>query len=60
MFERFYRTSTGKAGNGLGLPIARGFTEAFGGQVAVLRGEPPFAGAEIRISLPVDQAAIAA
>ena len=55
VFERFSRASTGKAGNGLGLPIARGFTEAFGGTIAVLRGEPPFAGAEIRISLPIDR-----
>jgi two-component system sensor histidine kinase KdpD len=60
VFDRFYRAETGKAGSGLGLPIARGFTEAFGGTIAVLRGEPPFGGAEIRISLPVEREAVAA
>lgn len=53
VFDRFYRarSSGGHDGNGLGLSIARGFTEAFGGTIEALRRGDGSAGTIVRISL---------
>ena len=55
VFERFYRggVSAGTDGSGLGLSIAKGFTEAFGGTILAESSE--HGGARIRIRLPLDQ-----
>lgn len=54
VFDRFYRggTAAGTDGSGLGLSIAKGFSEAFGGRIAAENVEA--AGARIRIDLPLD------
>jgi two-component system sensor histidine kinase KdpD len=54
VFDRFYRSPSvqGRTGTGLGLPIARGFTEAFGGQIEILQGSEGSGGTRIRIHLP--------
>jgi two-component system sensor histidine kinase KdpD len=56
VFERFYRsrTSVQQEGSGLGLSIARGFTQAFGGTIEAGRAQPPLNGARMTISLPID------
>lgn len=55
VFQRFYRgTKVPTAeGSGLGLSIAKGFTEAFGGRIEAENSD--FAGACIRILLPLDE-----
>lgn len=55
LFQRFYRgqAKRSKEGTGLGLPIARGFTEAFGGRIRVENASPPLSGAIVTIELPV-------
>jgi two-component system sensor histidine kinase KdpD len=57
VFERFYRggAAAGTDGSGLGLSIAKGFTEAFGGSILAENAED--AGARIRIRLPLDERA---
>lgn len=53
VFNRFFRsrTSISKEGSGLGLSIAKGFTEAFGGTIAATQAEG--GGTEIAIRLPL-------
>lgn len=54
VFERFYRSRSPhpQEGSGLGLSIARGFTQAFGGRIEAAPG--PSGGTMINISLPLD------
>lgn len=54
IFDRFYRsrTSSHQEGSGLGLSIAKGFTEAFGGTISV-DTEAAVQGASIIIVLPL-------
>lgn len=54
IFDRFYRTRAAQAqeGSGLGLSIAKGFTEAFGGSIDA-RQPDSGAGTTIRIALPL-------
>lgn len=58
MFERFWRgdaaRTTGKAGAGRGVTIARGLVEAKGGQIWAERR--PGGGARVRFTLPRDGA----
>jgi two-component system sensor histidine kinase KdpD len=55
VFERFYRSHAGLAheGNGLGLSIAKGFTEAFGGSIEASRSQGSVSGTTIKIELPL-------
>lgn len=55
VFNRFYRTQSPSSheGSGLGLSIAKGFTEAFGGSIAAQRVDEGFGGTRIRVSLPL-------
>ena len=55
VFDRFYRSAASQAkdGSGLGLSIAKGFTEAFGGWISAENVEG--AGTRIRIALPIDR-----
>jgi two-component system, OmpR family, sensor histidine kinase KdpD len=59
VFERFYRGGTAAAtdGSGLGLSIAKGFTEAFGGSIVAENAEG--SGAQVRIRLPLYELAAA-
>jgi two-component system sensor histidine kinase KdpD len=50
IFEPFERGSTTTRGTGLGLPIARGFARANGGDVSI---EPSHGGATFAFALPV-------
>lgn len=54
VFERFYRSNAAQAqeGSGLGLSIARGFTEAFGGSIEARQPDSGI-GTAIRIALPL-------
>jgi two-component system sensor histidine kinase KdpD len=58
VFDRFYRGGAAavEVGSGLGLSIAKGFVEAFGGTIAALPADPDRAGATIRIALPLGSA----
>lgn len=56
VFERFYRVRRNEAspqGSGLGLAIARGFVEAFGGEIALVSPVTENKGTQMRITLPV-------
>lgn len=55
VFNRFYRTQSPSSheGSGLGLSIAKGFTEAFGGSIAAQRVDESFGGTRITIRLPL-------
>ncbi|TFI58585.1 DUF4118 domain-containing protein [Sphingomonas parva] len=56
IFERFYRSSTvaHQEGSGLGLSIAKGFTEAFGGTIRLAEpGDAP--GTTVEIILPAER-----
>jgi two-component system sensor histidine kinase KdpD len=55
VFDRFYRSrsSHSQSGSGLGLSIAKGFTEAFGGRITAARADQPAEGTTIRIELPL-------
>lgn len=55
VFDRFYRSrsSVHHEGSGLGLSIAKGFTEAFGGSVEAEREDERQGGTTIRIRLPL-------
>jgi two-component system sensor histidine kinase KdpD len=61
VFERFHqvgvdgRTSTGNSGSGLGLSIARGFTELFGGAISARAACGAFRGARIEVTLPLNR-----
>ena len=56
VFERFYRsrTSLPHDGSGLGLSIAKGFAEAFGGSIEAARGDDLLGGTRITIRLPLE------
>lgn len=53
VFERFYRSRSVAAseGSGLGLSIARGFTEAFGGSIEAMQGDVETGGTIVNINL---------
>ena len=51
IFEPFQRFDRHKAGVGLGLAVAKGFTEAMGGSIAAV--DTPGGGLTIRVALPV-------
>lgn len=55
VFNRFYQAQSPSSheGSGLGLSIARGFTEAFGGSIAARRVDEKFGGTRISIRLPL-------
>lgn len=54
IFDRFTRgqSGTSQSGSGLGLSIARGFTEAFGGRIAAVEANAGSGGTTMRITLP--------
>lgn len=54
IFDRFYRSrsSSGQEGSGLGLSIAKGFTEAFGGSISADRSYSGGHGIVLKVSLP--------
>lgn len=56
VFERFYRsrTSLPHDGSGLGLSIAKGFAEAFGGSIQAARTDDRLGGTTIAIRLPLE------
>jgi two-component system sensor histidine kinase KdpD len=56
VFERFFRsrTSLPHDGSGLGLSIAKGFAEAFGGSIEAARADERRGGTTIRIRLPLE------
>ncbi len=58
IFFRFYRAhaSSSHEGSGLGLSIAKGFTEAFGGRIAAQRIDGKSGGTRVRICLPLEKA----
>lgn len=60
VFDRFYRGdgSGGREGSGLGLSIAKGFIEAFGGSIAVRSRDDAGSGACFSIQLPLRQGEI--
>ncbi len=62
VFDKFYRTAQTKRseGNGLGLGIAKGFAEAFGGTIKVVSPHTRGAGTEMLISLPISRNGIRA
>jgi len=55
VFDRFYRSHSAlsEKGSGLGLSIAKGFTEAFGGSIEAGRAQGIDGGAIIKIHLPL-------
>jgi two-component system, OmpR family, sensor histidine kinase KdpD len=55
IFEPFQRFDEKKAGVGLGLAVAKGFTEAMGG--AIVAADTPGGGLTVRVMLPVATAA---
>jgi len=58
IFDRFYRSAGNreKVGQGLGLSIARGFVEAFGGRIDAISPVAAGRGTCIRITLPLSEA----
>lgn len=62
VFERFYRVRRGEGspqGSGLGLAIARGFVEAFGGEIALESPVVEGKGTRMQINLPIFEEATA-
>ena len=57
IFDRFYRSRSAppREGSGLGLSIAKGFTEAFGGSIGAERADDPEGGTKVTIRLPLDE-----
>ena len=56
VFERFHQVAANgrrSSGSGLGLSIAKGFTELFGGSVKAGNAAPPMRGARIEVRLPI-------
>lgn len=55
IFDRFYRGSTGgsREGSGLGLSIAKGFVEAFGGSICAISPNGARGGSCFQIELPL-------
>jgi two-component system sensor histidine kinase KdpD len=56
VFDRFFQGQSDSRqgrGSGLGLSIARGFTERIGGTICAMRASAPLTGARIRIELPL-------
>jgi two-component system sensor histidine kinase KdpD len=51
IFEPFQRFDNRKVGVGLGLAVAKGFTEAMGG--GIVAADTPGGGLTVRITLPV-------
>jgi two-component system sensor histidine kinase KdpD len=56
VFERFYRSRSShpQEGSGLGLSIAKGFTQAFHGSIEAAPAPAPLGGTMIKISLPLE------
>jgi two-component system sensor histidine kinase KdpD len=54
IFEPFQRFDGRKVGVGLGLAVAKGFTEAMGG--SIVAADTPGGGLTVRITLPVASA----
>jgi len=59
VFEKFYRSRAAahRDGNGLGLHIANGFTQAFGGTVAIVSPHFEGVGTKIELTLPLAEMA---
>jgi two-component system sensor histidine kinase KdpD len=59
VFDRFYRSRSAfpHEGSGLGLSIAKGFTQAFGGSIEAAPAPSSSEGTMIRISLPLEASA---
>ena len=60
IFERFYQVGQGKipaSGSGLGLSIAKGFTELIGGDIRACRAHRPMRGARFEVVLPLSSGA---
>jgi two-component system sensor histidine kinase KdpD len=60
VFERFHQVRanrTHRSGSGLGLSIAKGFTELFGGTIEAGTAHPPLHGARLELRLPLWRAA---
>lgn len=56
VFNRFHQVALNgrqSSGSGLGLSIARGFTELFGGTIRASKATEPLRGARVEISLPL-------
>ena len=55
IFERFYHSGApgGAGSSGLGLAIAKGFTEAFGGRIWAERPADPAGGLAVFVELPL-------
>jgi two-component system sensor histidine kinase KdpD len=55
IFERFFRSTSSreKAGQGLGLSIAKGFIEAFGGSICAISPVASCRGTQILITMPL-------
>jgi two-component system sensor histidine kinase KdpD len=56
VFDRFYRSRSSypHEGSGLGLSIAKGFTQAFHGSIKAAPAPAPLGGTMIKISIPLD------
>lgn len=57
VFNKFYRSRSAmhREGNGLGLHIANGFTEAFGGSIAITSPHAAGAGTQVSVTLPMSE-----
>ncbi len=57
VFNKFYRSRSAmhREGNGLGLHIANGFTEAFGGSITIASPHPAGAGTQVSVRLPMSE-----